>query len=184
MLPVLNVAFFAFHTALILFNVFGWIPRRTRRWNLATLLATLFSWTLMGIWYGQGYCVCTDWHLRVRAAMGIQDHADNYLVLLVRILTGWDPPVALGQGRSPPSSSSASLGASCRVERARLAGEPQSPALVAWLATSGQVTSRERGKPRATDVGDCCTQFRCILAPSQPFLRDRRLYNVEEKAML
>ncbi len=93
MLPVLNVAFFAFHTALILFNVLGWISRRTRRWNLATLLATLFSWTLMGIWFGQGYCVCTDWHFRVRAAMGIQDRADNYLVLLVRILTGWDPPL-------------------------------------------------------------------------------------------
>ena len=98
MLPVLNAAFFAFHTALILFNVLGWIPRRTRRWNLAALLLTLFSWTVMGIWYGQGYCVCTDWHFRVRAAMGIQDRADNYLVLLVRILTGWDPPLPWVKG--------------------------------------------------------------------------------------
>ena len=95
MLAVLNVAFFAFHTALILFNVFGWISPRTRRWNLATLLLTLFSWTVMGLWYGQGYCVCTDLHWRVRAAMGIDDHADSYLVLLFRLLTGWDPPVRL-----------------------------------------------------------------------------------------
>jgi hypothetical protein len=94
-LPVLNVAFFVFHTALILFNVFGWVDRRTRRWNLATLLLTLFSWTAMGIWFGRGYCVCTDLHWRVRAAMGIQDHADSYLALLVRILSGWDPPVTL-----------------------------------------------------------------------------------------
>lgn len=95
MLPALNVAFFAFHTALILFNVLGWIPRKTRPWNLATLLLTLFSWTVMGLWFGKGYCVCTDLHWRVRAAMGIHDHADSYLVLLVRLLTGWDPPVVL-----------------------------------------------------------------------------------------
>ncbi len=93
MLAALNVAFFGFHTVLILFNVFGWIDRRTRPWNLATLLLTLFSWTVMGIWFGKGYCVCTDLHWRVRAAMGIHDHADSYLVLLVRKLTGWDPPV-------------------------------------------------------------------------------------------
>ncbi len=94
-LAALNVAFFVFHTTLILFNVLGWIPRQTRRWNLATLLITLFSWTVMGIWFGQGYCVCTDLHWRVRAAMGIHDGADSYLVLLVRMLSGWDPPVGL-----------------------------------------------------------------------------------------
>lgn len=95
MLPVLNVAFFVFHSALILFNVFGWIWRPTRRWNLATLLLTLFSWSVMGIWFGKGYCICTDFHWKVRAAMGIHDYADSYLVLLVRVLSGWDPPVAL-----------------------------------------------------------------------------------------
>lgn len=94
-LVALNIGFFVFHTGLILFNVFGWIPQQTRRWNLATLLLTLFSWTVMGIWFGQGYCVCTDLHWRVRAAMGIHDGADSYLVLLVRMLSGWDPPVGL-----------------------------------------------------------------------------------------
>lgn len=98
MLAVLNVAFFVFHTALIALNVFGWAWRRTRRLNLAALLLTLFSWTVMGLWFGRGYCVCTDLHWRIRAAMGIQDHADSYLVLLVRVLTGWDPPVALVNG--------------------------------------------------------------------------------------
>lgn len=95
MLAVLNVGFFAFHTALILFNVLGWLWPRTRRLNLGTLLLTLASWILMGLFFGRGYCVCTDLHWRVRAAMGIHDHADSYLVLLVRLLTGWDPPVAL-----------------------------------------------------------------------------------------
>ncbi len=95
MLAALNIAFFVFHTGLILFNVFGWIPKKTRKWNLATLLLTLFGWTVLGYWYGVGYCICTDWHWDVRQAMGIDESADSYIVLLVRNVTGWDPPVSL-----------------------------------------------------------------------------------------
>lgn len=95
MYEVLNVLFFIVHTALILFNVFGWIPKRTRKWNLVTLLVTLGSWVGMGLWYGMGYCLCTDWHWQVRERMGIVEDADSYIVLLVRNLSGWDPPVAL-----------------------------------------------------------------------------------------
>jgi hypothetical protein len=95
MLAALNLGFFVFHTALVLFNVFGWIHPMTRRWNLVTLLLTLAGWTVLGIWYGVGYCVCTDWHWEVRRAMGIEETASSYIVLLVRSLSGWDPPVAL-----------------------------------------------------------------------------------------
>lgn len=95
MLAALNIAFFVFHTALIVFNVFGWIPRKTRKANLVCLLVTLAGWTILGIWYGVGYCVCTDWHWQVREAMGIHETADSYIVLLVRNVTGWDPPVSL-----------------------------------------------------------------------------------------
>lgn len=95
MLPTLNIAFFVFHTALILFNVFGWAWARGRRWNLITLLATAFSWGVMGLWKGIGYCICTDWHWRVREAMGIHETSDSYIVLLTRTLSGWDPPIAL-----------------------------------------------------------------------------------------
>jgi len=31
----------------------------------ASLLLTAFSWFVLGIWYGWGYCVCTDWHYMV-----------------------------------------------------------------------------------------------------------------------
>lgn len=95
MLPFLNIFFFVFHTALIFFNVLGWIWKATRKWNLATLSLTATSWFLMGIWYGVGYCICTDWHWQVRRAMGIRDTADSYLVLLVQKLTGWNPPISL-----------------------------------------------------------------------------------------
>lgn len=95
LLAIANVLFFVFHTALILFNVFGWIPKVTRKWNLLTLGLTAFSWCVMGIWKGVGYCLCTDWHWQIREAMGIHETANSYLVLLVRSISGWDPPVSL-----------------------------------------------------------------------------------------
>jgi Protein of Unknown function (DUF2784) len=95
MLALGNIFFFVFHTALILFNVFGWLWKPTRKWNLFTLLLTAFSWGVMGIWKGAGYCICTDWHWQIRQAMGIRDNADSYLVLLVQKLSGWNPPIAL-----------------------------------------------------------------------------------------
>jgi hypothetical protein len=95
LLNALNIGFFVFHSVLILFNVLGWAWRRTRLWNLITLSGTAFSWVVMGIWKGAGYCICTDWHWQVREAMGIHETSSSYLVLLVRNLTGWDPPVRL-----------------------------------------------------------------------------------------
>jgi hypothetical protein len=94
-LQIANIAFFVFHTLLILFNVFGWIWKRTRLWNLVTLAGTAISWGIMGIWKGAGYCICTDWHWQVRSALGIRETSSSYLVLLIRNLTGWDAPTAL-----------------------------------------------------------------------------------------
>jgi hypothetical protein len=72
--------------------VFGWIWPKLRRWNLITLGLTAFSWLLMGLWYGIGYCVCTDLHYRVRDALGVKDPSGSYLQLLVWKLSGWWPP--------------------------------------------------------------------------------------------
>lgn len=95
MLAVANIAFFVFHTALILFNVLGWAHPKTRQWNLATLLLTLVSWVGMGLWKGMGFCICTEWHWNIRRSMGIEESADSYLILLIRNISGWDPPVGL-----------------------------------------------------------------------------------------
>ncbi|MGI8950246.1 MAG: DUF2784 family protein [Chitinophagaceae bacterium] len=84
----LNYFFFFFHTFLILFNSFGWIFRRTRKWNLYTLLLTGFSWFILGIWYGWGYCFCTDWHWKVRQHLGFRNDPNSYISLLLLKLTG------------------------------------------------------------------------------------------------
>lgn len=86
-LQSLNVFFLVFHTAIVLFNVFGWMHYRTRRYNLALLLLTLFSWVGMGLRYGVGYCICTDWHWQVRQALGYHDTAGSYIQFLIESLT-------------------------------------------------------------------------------------------------
>jgi hypothetical protein len=90
---VLNLSFFVFHTLWIGFNCVGWLWRRTRRWHLATVCLTALSWFGLGIWYGWGYCLCTDWHWQVRARLGYRDPA-SYSQLLVLELTGVDLPPA------------------------------------------------------------------------------------------
>jgi hypothetical protein len=85
----LNVFFFVFHSAWILFNCLGWAWRRTRRWQLLTVSLTALSWFGLGLWYGWGYCPCTDWHWQVRARLGYSD-PPSYVQLLIRELTGID----------------------------------------------------------------------------------------------
>lgn len=84
----LNIFFFVFHTVWTLFNMFGWIFRATRKLNLVTQLLTALSWFVLGIWYGWGYCACTDWHWQVRRNLGYRDESDSYIHFLILKLTG------------------------------------------------------------------------------------------------
>lgn len=86
-LLALNFLFFAFHTLLVLFNMFGWMSKRWRRWHLVAVLATAFSWCVMGLWKGMGYCILTDWHWQVRDRLGYPG-ADSYIQLMIRDFTG------------------------------------------------------------------------------------------------
>lgn len=87
--PALNVGFFVLHTSWVVFNCVGWIWRRTRPWHLATMALTAVSWFGLGVYYGWGYCPCTDWHWQVRARMGFDD-PPSYIQLLISELTGLD----------------------------------------------------------------------------------------------
>jgi hypothetical protein len=84
----LNVFFFVFHSAFTLFNALGWIWKKTRVANLITLIVTGLSWFVLGIWYGIGYCPCTDWHWQVREVLGYHDMPMSYMKFLLDQLTG------------------------------------------------------------------------------------------------
>ncbi len=84
LLVVADHAFFVAHTLLILFNMVGWAWPRTRVAHLVTLGLTTFSWFVLGAWKGWGYCLCTDWHFRIRHELGYVDPEFSYVQLLAR----------------------------------------------------------------------------------------------------
>jgi len=88
---ILDIFFVVFHSFLILFNLFGWIWRRTRIWNLVTLLLTGASWVLLGWIVGvPGYCPLTDWHFSVLEKLGRTDLPNSYVKYLADRITGLD----------------------------------------------------------------------------------------------
>jgi len=84
----LDIFFTIFHSCLVLFNLFGWIWKLTRRLNLICLLLTAGSWLILGIFYGLGYCPLTDWHFNILRKLGYTDLPDSYLSFLFTRLTG------------------------------------------------------------------------------------------------
>src|SRR5258705_4369650 len=70
MLTFLDIFLTITHIVVTLFNLVGWIWRRTRKIHLVTIGLTLASWFILGIWYGWGYCFLTDWHWQVKEKLG------------------------------------------------------------------------------------------------------------------
>lgn len=85
-LKAIDIFFLLFHSSLIVFNLFGWIWKPTRKANLITLLLTGASWFLLGIFYGIGYCPLTDWHWNILQSLGEHNLPNSYIqYLIIRI---------------------------------------------------------------------------------------------------
>jgi hypothetical protein len=67
---ILDILFFWSHIVIILFNLFGWIWSKTRKAHLWVISLTIFSWLILGLRYGLGYCFLTDWHWDVKRKLG------------------------------------------------------------------------------------------------------------------
>jgi hypothetical protein len=88
---VLDILFVIFHTSLTLFNMLGWIWKKTRPANLVTLAITGSSWLFLGLIVGMlGYCPLTDWHFTILYKLGKTDLPTSYVKYLVDRLTGLD----------------------------------------------------------------------------------------------
>jgi hypothetical protein len=91
MYHILDIFFVVFHSSLIVFNLFGWIWKRTRIINLVTLLLTGSSWLFLGMIVGvPGYCPFTDWHFRILEKLGKTDLPYSYVKYLADRITGLD----------------------------------------------------------------------------------------------
>lgn len=79
MLQLLDIFFTIFHLAIVVFNLFGWIPRRMRKANFILIILTAASWFLLGIWYGMGYCPVTEWQWQVKEQLGERNIPNNFI---------------------------------------------------------------------------------------------------------
>ena len=87
---LLDIFFLVFHSAFILFILFGWIFPKTRRANLIAIALTAISWFGLGIFYGIGFCFCTEWHWQVRMKLGDYSMPASYTKFLADSITGLD----------------------------------------------------------------------------------------------
>ena len=88
---ILDIFFVLLHTSLTLFNIFGWIWKKTRLANLITLALTGASWLFLGMLVGMlGYCPLTDWHFKILYRLGKTDLPTSYIKYLTDRLTGLD----------------------------------------------------------------------------------------------
>ncbi|NEV93423.1 DUF2784 domain-containing protein [Psychroflexus sp. YR1-1] len=78
--------FMIFHTALIVFNLFGWLYKAFLKWHLIVIALTFASWGILGIWYGFGYCPFTDWHFAILKRLGETDLPSSYIRYLLQRL--------------------------------------------------------------------------------------------------
>lgn len=86
---ILDIFFMVFHTSIIIFNLFGGIWRKTRKYNLILLVITGSSWLILGLIVGTlGYCPLTDWHFDVLEKLGVTDLPSSYVKYLADRLTG------------------------------------------------------------------------------------------------
>lgn len=85
---LLNGLFHVVHIAIIIFAITGWMFPPLRMAHLALMLATLGSWFILGHWLGSGYCPVSDWHWKIKAALGEGRPRGTYIHLLLQRISG------------------------------------------------------------------------------------------------
>ena len=88
MLVVQDWVLFLGHVVVVLFNMFGWIWRRTRVLHLITMSLTACSWFALGAIYGWGYCFCTDYHAHILRQLNDPDANLTFIQLIFKRLFG------------------------------------------------------------------------------------------------
>lgn len=90
MLEFYDILFTVLHLLITGFNLVGWIWKKTRKIHLYTVLLTIGSWLILGIWHGLGYCVLTDWHWDVKRKLGEKNLPGSFIKYFADRFTGND----------------------------------------------------------------------------------------------
>ena len=89
-LQLLDVFLTISHVAIVGFNLFGWIWKKTRMANFVVMMITACCWFILGIWYGIGYCPVTDWQWQVKEKLGERNLPNSFIKYWADRLTGTD----------------------------------------------------------------------------------------------
>jgi len=89
MYAFLDIFFTALHLIVIFFNLLGWIHPKTQRAHLLLVALTLFSWVVLGFYYGFGYCFLTDWQFDVLYELGHRDLPHSFITFFFRHYLHW-----------------------------------------------------------------------------------------------
>lgn len=87
-LMVLDNLLTILHLIIIGFNLLGWIYPSTRKIHFCFAMLTLSCWTILGIWYGLGYCPITDLQWDVKTQLGEQNLPGSFIKYFADKLTG------------------------------------------------------------------------------------------------
>ena len=79
MLAFYNYCFTLFHSAFILFVLFGWIHPKTRKAHYLAILLTIIAWLILGLRVGTlGYCPLTDWQWEIKNQLGYRGLPNSF----------------------------------------------------------------------------------------------------------
>ncbi|MEQ8473137.1 MAG: DUF2784 domain-containing protein [Marinoscillum sp.] len=96
MLYALDIFLTVFHSAFILFILFGWSYKKSRKLHMTALLLTLIAWMLLGLYKGViGYCPLTDWHWDVKRALGETGMPSSFVEYMVEKAMGINFPTLM-----------------------------------------------------------------------------------------
>ena len=80
-----------FHSTFVLFVLFGWIPKSTRKAHIIAISLTLIAWLVIGLYMGViGYCPLTDWHWDIKRALGERNIPSSFIEYMLERITGID----------------------------------------------------------------------------------------------
>ncbi|HUH32992.1 MAG TPA: DUF2784 domain-containing protein [Daejeonella sp.] len=88
MYSLLDLFFTFLHIAIIGFNMLGWIWPQTRKAHFICVLLTLFSWLVLGLWFGIGYCPITDWQWQIKEHLGETDLPNSFIKYFADKISG------------------------------------------------------------------------------------------------
>ena len=88
LLKMADVFLFLAHAVIAVWCVFGWMVPGAERWHLFVITGIAISWYGLGMHYGIGYCILTDWQWRARKKLGYTMEHGSFVQLLLERASG------------------------------------------------------------------------------------------------